>query len=323
MSYLLLNDYICINSFKPLIIRGQRPIFKKMLKIGRCPLKKKPVLEIEEMPIIETKDVCFSYPDGSNALDGINFSVKKGEFVGILGANGSGKTTLLRILNALLKPTRGDVYLGEENLKSMDRNRIFAKACTVFQDPDDQLFSPTVAEDIAFGPANMGLSKNEVNRRVDEALASVEMSEFKNKPIHNLSYGQKKRICLAGVLAMGPEIIFLDEPTASLDPMGVSVIMHLLKKLNKQGVTMVMATHCVDLVPLFLDRVVIINKGKIIKEGMPAEVFSDPEAIRFAKLRLPQIGHLFEILKKKDKLAIDNLPLTIGEARQQILELFP
>lgn len=273
------------------------------------------------MSIIRTQEVYFNYPDGTKALDDVNLCVNKGEFVGILGANGSGKSTLLRILNALLKPTRGNIYLDGEDLKSMDKNLIFSKACTVFQDPDDQLFSPTVAEDIAFGPVNMGLSKNEVNRRVNEALAGVEMSEFKDKVIHNLSYGQKKRICLAGVLAMGPEIIFLDEPTASLDPMGVSVIMHLLKKLNRKGVTMIMATHCVDLVPLFLDRVVILNKGKIIKEGVPQKAFSDPDIIRFAKLRLPQIGHLFEILKKKDKLEIDNLPLTIGEARQQILDL--
>ncbi len=273
------------------------------------------------MPVIETKDVCFSYPDATKVLEGINFSAGKGEFVGILGANGSGKTTLLKILNGLLKPKKGDVYLTGRSLKSMDKNRLFTKACTVFQDPDDQLFSPTVKEDIAFGPINMGLSEEEVKTRVFNALRAVEMLEFQEKAIHNLSYGQKKRICLAGVLAMGPEVIFLDEPTACLDPMGVSVIMHLLKKLNKEGVTMVMATHCVDLVPLFLDRVIILNKGIIIKEGLPEKVFSDPQAIRFAKLRLPQIGHLFEILKKKDKFEINNLPLTIGEARQQIMEL--
>lgn len=273
------------------------------------------------MPIIETKEVHFNYPDGTKVLEGINFSVNKGEFIGILGANGSGKTTLLKMLNGLLKPTRGDVYLEEENLKTMDKNKIFTKACTVFQEPDDQLFSPTVLEDIAFGPTNMGFSEGEVKRRCSEALHSVEMSEFQDKPIHNLSYGQKKRICLAGVLAMRPEVIFLDEPTACLDPMGVSVIMHLLKKLNNEGLTMVMSTHCVDLAPLFLDRLIILNKGRIIKEGPPEEVFSEPEVIRFAKLRLPQIGHLFEILKKKDKLEIDNLPLTIGEARQQIVDL--
>lgn len=273
------------------------------------------------MPIIKTEDVYFTYPDGTKALEGINFSANAGEFVGLLGANGSGKTTLLRILNGLLKPTQGNVYLADESLKSIDRNKLFTKACTVFQDPDDQLFSPTVSEDIAFGPTNMGLSKEEVKRRVCNALALVEMSDFGEKAIHNLSYGQKKRICLAGVLAMGPEIIFLDEPTASLDPMGASTIMHLLKRLNREGATMVMATHSVDLVPLFLDRVVIVSKGKIIREGLPEKVFSDPEMIRTAKLRLPQVGHLFEILKKKDKFEVNNLPLTIGEARRQILEL--
>lgn len=273
------------------------------------------------MPIIKTEDVYFTYPDGTKALEGINFSANAGEFVGLLGANGSGKTTLLRILNGLLKPTQGNVYLADESLKSIDRNKLFTKACTVFQDPDDQLFSPTVSEDIAFGPTNMGLSKEEVKRRVCNALVLVEMSDFGEKAIHNLSYGQKKRICLAGVLAMGPEIIFLDEPTASLDPMGASTIMHLLKRLNREGATMVMATHSVDLVPLFLDRVVIVSKGKIIREGLPEKVFSDPEMIRTAKLRLPQVGHLFEILKKKDKFEVNNLPLTIGEARRQILEL--
>lgn len=273
------------------------------------------------MPIIKTEDVYFTYPDGTKALEAINFSANAGEFVGLLGANGSGKTTLLRILNGLLKPTQGNVYLADESLKSIDRNKLFTKACTVFQDPDDQLFSPTVSEDIAFGPTNMGLSKEEVKRRVCNALALVEMSDFGEKAIHNLSYGQKKRICLAGVLAMGPEIIFLDEPTASLDPMGASTIMHLLKRLNREGATMVMATHSVDLVPLFLDRVVIVSKGKIIREGLPEKVFSDPETIRTAKLRLPQVGHLFEILKKKDKFEVNNLPLTIGEARRQILEL--
>lgn len=273
------------------------------------------------MSIIKTEDVYFSYPDGTKVLEGINFSVEKGEFVGILGANGSGKTTLLRVLNGLLAPTQGNVYLRDENLKSIDRNKLFTKACTVFQDSDDQLFSPTVSQDIAFGPTNMGLSKEEVKRRVCNALALVEMSGFGEKAIHNLSYGQKKRICLAGVLAMGSEVIFLDEPTASLDPRGVSTIMHLLKKLNKEGVTMVMATHSVDLVPLFLDRVIILSEGKIIREGLPEKVFSDPETIRFAKLRLPQISHLFEILKKKDKFEVDNLPLTIGEARREILKL--
>lgn len=273
------------------------------------------------MPIINARDICFSYPDGTRVFEGIDFSISPGEFVGILGANGSGKTTLLRILNGLLRPERGNVYLGGEDIKDIDRDRLFTKICTVFQSPDDQLFSPTVGQDIAFGPTNMGLSKEEVAKRVSDALASVEMSGSRQKAIHNLSYGQKKRICLAGVLAMGPGIILLDEPTASLDPVGVNTIMHLLKKLNGKGVTMIMATHAVELVPLFLDRVIVLNKGRIVKEGSPEKVFSDSETIKCARLGLPQVGHLFDILRKKDGFEINGLPLTVGEARREILEM--
>ncbi len=280
------------------------------------------------MNIIETKNIHFSYSDGTraingpSAIDGVDFYAKKGEFIGILGGNGSGKTTLLKILNGLLRPAKGDVYLEGENLKVVDRDKLFARVCTMFQNPDDQLFSPTVAEDIAFGPANMGLTKEEVKKRVDYALSCVGMQESADKSINALSYGQKKRVCLAGVLAMEPEVILLDEPTASLDPMGVSSIMHLLKDLNaKKGVTMIMSTHSVDLVPLFIDRAVVLKEGKVVKEGSPKEVFADAETLRGANLRLTQIGHLFEIMKKRDLIDIEEMPLTIGEARREIKNL--
>ncbi len=273
------------------------------------------------MIALQTKNISFSYPDETKALNGINFSANKSEFIGILGGNGCGKTTLLKILNGLLKPQAGDVYLENENLKSINRDKLFTKVCTMFQDPDDQLFSHTVEQDVGFGPTNMGLDKNQVQKRIDYALFSVGMQELAKKSINALSYGQKKRICLAGVLAMDPEIILLDEPTASLDPMGVSAIMALLKDLNvKKGITMIMTTHSVDLVPLFIDRAIILNKGTIVKEGAPEEVFADTEVLRASSLRLTQIGHLFEILKKRDGLNINNLPLTIGEARCEIKE---
>lgn len=274
------------------------------------------------MNIIEINDVCFTYPDGTAALDGINFHVRRGEFVGILGANGSGKTTLLKIVNGLLTPARGEVKVDGKNINSVEKDMLFSKVCTMFQNPDDQLFSPTVSQDIAFGPLNLGLTKEEVDGRVNYALEAVEMLEFSEKTIHHLSFGQKKRICLAGVLAMEPEVILLDEPTSSLDPMGASSIMHLLKDLNrKKGLTFIMSTHSVDMIPLFSDRVVILNGGKVIKDGTPEEVFSDAEVIRVSKLRLPRIGHLFEILKKKDKIQIEHLPLTIGEAREEVKNL--
>lgn len=272
--------------------------------------------------ILETKGVHLIYPDGTRALEGIDFYAGRGEFIGILGGNGSGKTTFLKILNGLLKATKGDAYLEGENLKSIDRDKLFGKVCTCFQDPDDQLFSPTVSEDIAFGPKNMGLTKEDVKKRIDHALSCVGMQEFADKNISALSYGQKKRACLAGVLAMGPEVILLDEPTASLDPMGVSSIMHLLKDLNvKKGVTMIMSTHSVDLVPLFIDRAIVLNKGKVVKEGSPKEVFSDTQTLRSANLRLTQVGHLFEIMKKRDFMDIGDIPLTIGEARREMKNL--
>lgn len=274
------------------------------------------------MNIIEAKDIHFAYPDGTHALDGIDFYARKGEFIGILGGNGSGKTTLLKILNGLLKPAKGEVYLEGYNFKSVNRDKLFSKVCTMFQDPDDQLFSSTVGQDIAFGPNNMALSKEEVKRRVDYALSSVGISELADKAINGLSYGQKKRACLAGVLAMEPEVILLDEPTASLDPMGTSSIMHLLKDLNtKNGVTMVMSTHSVDLVPLFIDRAIVLNKGRVVKDGPPQEVFSDAQVLRASHLRLTQIGHLFEVLKKRDLIDIDEIPLTIGEARREFKRL--
>lgn len=271
------------------------------------------------MNIMETKNLHFTYPGGTLALHDISLSVKRGEFLGVLGSNGSGKTTLLKILNRLLNPTKGEVCLEGENIKSIHKDLLFRRICTCFQNPDDQLFSSTVGEDIAFGPTNMGLTAEEVKGRIDYALKAVELPGFFNRPIHHLSFGQKKRVCLAGVLAMGPEVMLLDEPTSCLDPMGVNSIMQLLRKLNKEkGITMVMTTHSVDLVPLFVDRVVILNKGKIILDGKPEEVFSQVEIIREAKLRLPRIGHLFEILRENDGFNFKSFPLTIGEAREEI-----
>ncbi len=272
--------------------------------------------------IIETKNLNFTYPDKTCALQDINLSVKRGEFIGILGANGSGKTTLLKVLNGLLKPAKGEVYLGQENIKGINGDVFFNRVCTMFQNPDDQLFSATAREDIAFGPANMNLPEEEIIRRVHISLEAVGMSELADKTIHNLSFGQKRRACLAGVLAMEPEVMLLDEPTSCLDPAGVNSIMRLLRNLNrKKNITMIMATHSVDLVPLFIDRVIVLNKGMLIAEGEPKKVFSHSDMMKESKLSLPRIGHLFEVLRNKDGLEIDQLPLTIGEARHQIMEL--
>ncbi len=277
------------------------------------------------MNVLETKNVSYRYPDGTPALEDVNFSAAQGKMVALLGPNGAGKSTLFLHFNGILRPSAGTVMVEETPLtydkKSIKKVR--QKVGIVFQNPDDQLFAPTVEEDVAFGPLNVGLDQDEVERRVVESLERVGMAGFEKKPPHHLSGGQKKRVAIAGILAMSPEIMVLDEPTSGLDPKGASRILHLLHKLNQEGMTIVISTHDVDLVPLYASQVYIISEGHIIKEGTPQDVFSDEETIRNANLRLPRIAHLMEILQKKDELPFEKpYPLTIGEARKKLLKEF-
>lgn len=265
----------------------------------------------------------FNYPDGTHALSGIDLSVSRGEWAAILGSNGSGKTTLLRVLDGLLKDYSGSVLLDGADVRKLSPREIYRKVGLVFQSPDDQLFAPTVAEDVAFGPRNMGCNEEEAARRVTQALELVDMQHAAAKAINTLSYGQKKRICIAGLLAMGHEILLLDEPTAGLDPMGEYRMMKLLKRLNREnGVTIVMATHSVDLVPLFIDSLHILSRGRIVRGGTPEEVFTAPDEMAAVKLRLPHIAELIHTLKHEDQVGFERIPLTIGEARREIIRLF-
>lgn len=265
----------------------------------------------------------FDYPDGTHALSGIDLSVRRGEWAAVLGSNGSGKTTLLRVLDGLLKDYSGSVLLDGADVRKLSPREIYRKVGLVFQSPDDQLFAPTVAEDVAFGPRNMGCNEEEAARRVTQALELVDMQHAAAKAINTLSYGQKKRICIAGLLAMGHEILLLDEPTAGLDPMGEYRMMKLLKRLNREnGVTIVMATHSVDLVPLFIDSLHILSRGRIVRGGTPEEVFTAPDEMAAVKLRLPHIAELIHKLKHEDQVGFERVPLTIGEARREIIRLF-
>lgn len=263
----------------------------------------------------------YQYPDATRALSDIALDIRKGEFIGILGSNGSGKTTLLKVLDGLIKDFEGKVLLDGKDVRTLAPRDIYKKVGLIFQNPDDQLFAPTVFEDVSFGPLNMGFARDEVARRVNAALTAVEMDGYAQKSIHHLSFGQKKRICIAGLLAMGHEILLLDEPTAGLDPMGEYKMMNLLTKLNQeQGVTVVMATHSVDLVPLFLDRLYILSKGRIVRSGPPAEVFTAPDEMSQVKLRLPHIAELIYRLKNEDGVPFGKIPLTVGEARREIIK---
>ena len=274
-------------------------------------------------PRLSAQIDSFRYPDGTTALSGILLDVMSGEFCGILGSNGSGKTTLLKLLDGMIKDFNGTVLLDGDNIRRLSPREIYGKVGLVFQNPDDQLFAHSVYEDVAFGPRNMGLGEEEVRRRVAQALEAVEMAELAAKDIHNLSYGQKKRVCIAGLLAMGHEILLLDEPTAGLDPMGEYRMMELLTRLNREsGVTIVMATHSVDLVPVFLSRLHILSRGRLVRSGTPEEVFSNRDELAGVKLRLPYIAELIHQLKTGDKLPFRRIPLTVGEARRDILETF-
>ena len=275
--------------------------------------------------LFKIENLTYEYSDGTLALDEISLSFDRAERIALLGTNGSGKTTLLNHLNGILKPTSGTIIFDGSPLKYDAKSLLSLRKRVgfVFQDPNDQLFAPTVKQDVAFGPLNLGYSPDKVKTIVEQALETVKISELAEKPPHFLSLGQKKRVALAGVLAMEPEVIIMDEPTSNLDPRATSEILHLLLQLNKEkGITLLLATHDVDMVPLFATKLYILNKGKLVSEGTPKETFSNSKLIRQVNLRSPRLTHLFEVLKEEDKLDIeDELPLTISESRKAILKL--
>ncbi len=273
---------------------------------------------------IEARNVSFTFEEGTRALSDVNFRAEAGEFVALLASNGSGKTTLIRVLVKLLHPQEGNVFLEGTNIKKLRAEQLYQRIGLVVQNPNDQLFAATVEDDVAFGPRNAGLSEAEVKERVNHALECVGAAELHNRAIHHLSFGEKKRVSLAGVLAMRPAILVLDEPTAGLDPAGESRMMHLLKQLNNENnITVIMATHSVDMLPLFADCIYVLNKGRLLKKGTPEEVFTDHDVVDAAGLRIPYISRLVHELRSYDGVPVNGFPLTVGEARLRLLELIP
>ena len=276
------------------------------------------------MTAVDVQGVSFTYDDGTEALAGIDFRVEEGEFVAVLGSNGSGKTTLIQLLVGLLKAKSGRIAIGGREIGSLTTEELYQRVGLVFQNPNDQLFAATVEEDCAFGPRNLNLPETEVQRRVTEALADVMALPLRGRAIHHLSFGEQKRVSLAGVLAMQPAVLILDEPTAGLDPAGEAQMMQLLKNLNREErMTVVLATHSVDMLPLFASRIYVLDRGRVLQEGPAEEIFCHQEMIVRAKLRLPYVSRLMYEMKRHDGVPINGLPLTIGEARAQLLELIP
>ena len=273
---------------------------------------------------IEARELVYTYEDGTRALDAISLRGERGKITGILGANGAGKSTLFLCLNGVITPQSGQVLLDGVPARYDRRGlaQLRRQVGIVFQDPDDQLFSADVYRDISFGAVNLGLDEEEVRQRVEQAMARTGVSQLREKPTHALSYGQKKRVAIAGVLVMQPQVMILDEPTAGLDPQGVSDILGLLEELRDSlGMTILIATHDMDLVPLYCDYAYVLSGGRMVLEGTPEQLFARPEPLRSYHLRLPRIAHLMEILHDRDGLDTGPAAATIAAARAEIRRL--
>jgi cobalt/nickel transport system ATP-binding protein len=270
--------------------------------------------------MIELRGLSYSYPDGTPALRGINMKIDKGERVAVIGPNGAGKSTLFLHLNGILRPTAGEVIIDGKKMEySRDLIKIRQKVGIVFQNPDDQLFSPTVREDVAFGPMNLGLPMDEVEERVRDALQKVGITGYENRAPHHLSGGEKKRVAIAGILAMKPEIMVLDEPTTGLDPETADGIIRILLELSMEGITVIISSHDVEIISQFAERVFVLNNGKLIAEGTPREIFRDAELISRASLRLPRTADLMNRLRMAG-FEVD-VKLTVEETYHELLHL--
>ena len=268
------------------------------------------------MNFISLENVVFSYTDDENvksvknAVDGVSLNIKKGEFVALLGHNGCGKSTIAKHLNAMLLPDSGKVLIDGDDTSDEEKTYdIRKKVGLVLQNPDNQLVASIVEEDVAFGPENLGIPPHEIRERVDYALKAVGMYEYREHAPYKLSGGQKQRVAIAGILAMLPECIVLDEPTAMLDPNGRDEVLSTLLKLNKEkNITVVLITHYMDEAVL-ADRVVVMDSGKILTQGTPDEVFSQVELLKKHRLDVPQSTELANKLRgcgvKIDKMPLD------------------
>ncbi len=272
--------------------------------------------------IIKTQDVTYSYVDADTGipqkvLKGVSLEIEKGSFVAILGHNGSGKSTFAKLLNGIFLPETGAVYI--DGMNTADESLIIEirrRVGMVFQNPDNQIVSNVVEEDVAFAPENLGYPSEEIRERVEEALKLVGMYEYRLHAPHLLSGGQKQRIAIAGVLAMSPECIVFDEPTAMLDPRGRKDVIDIIKKLREMGKTVVLITHHMD-ETIDADRLVVMSDGQVIMDGPPREVFKDVEAVRATGLDVPETVDLMYELNKGG-FDLDLSALSVEECAREI-----
>lgn len=282
------------------------------------------------MGIIKIKNLIYEYAkhdeEGNvestiRAVDDVNLDIKKGEFIAVLGHNGSGKSTMAKHINAILTPTEGTVWVaGKDTSKEENIWEVRQSAGMVFQNPDNQIIGTIVEEDVGFGPENMGVPTEDIWKRVDNALRAVGMTAYRHHSPNKLSGGQKQRVAIAGVVAMKPQCIVLDEPTAMLDPMGRREVIATARELNeKEHVTVILITHYMEEV-IHADKVIVMDEGKIVMQGVPREIFSQVDKLKEYRLDVPQVTELAYELKKEGLPLSDGI-LTIEELVKELCQL--
>lgn len=257
-------------------------------------------------PILKVSNLYYSYGNGDSALDGVSVDIYEGEKIAVIGSNGSGKSTFFLNANGVLKADQGEIsyqgtVINKKNLKELRKN-----IGIVFQDADNQIIASTVMAEVGFGPMNLKLPKQEVLERVEEALAYMNISDFKNRPPHYLSGGEKKRVTIADIIAMKSDVIIFDEPTAALDPLNAQMLEDVLAKLGAEGKTMLISTHDVDFAYRWAERAIVFCQGKIIADGTPLEIFQNREVLEQANLKRPTMLEVYEMLVEKEMLKDTN-----------------
>ncbi|OPX68969.1 MAG: Molybdate/tungstate import ATP-binding protein WtpC [Methanoregulaceae archaeon PtaB.Bin056] len=273
------------------------------------------------MHLIETRDLTYIYPGNVRGLDRVHFIAPRNARIAVIGSNGAGKSTLFKHFNGIFQPTSGSVLVRGEPITRENIREVRRFVGVVFQNPDDQIFSPTVEQDVAFGPTNLGLDEEIVQHRVDEALRVVGIEHLRDRVPHHLSGGEKKRVAIAGVIAMEPQVLVLDEPTAGLDPQGVHDLVGFINSLSRTyGMTVIFSTHDVSLVPEVADLIYVMDRGRIVAEGDCQEIFSRPDLLFSARLDVPVLPKLISSLREQ---GVDiTMAYTFTEAERNFLAAY-
>ena len=277
-------------------------------------------MKIEQESLLSLQDVVYAYPDEEPALREISIDIRRGERIAVLGNNGAGKSTFFLICNGILRPQQGRISFAGEEIRytKKDLTELRKKVGIVFQDADNQIIASTVESEISFGPMNLCLPLREVERLVDEAVEQMDLEAYRQRPPQYLSGGEKKRVSIADILAMRPEIILFDEPTASLDPKNTALLEETLDKLSKRGITLVVSTHDVDFAYRFASRAVVFSRGEIVADAEPDAVFSDASVIREAGLKRPLLFDVARLVRQAFPQVVSGEPRTLEEFRKML-----